>query len=242
MFRTALLLAFCAALLACTPNKLSALTPKERTDYSGYLVTSAEPAASEAGAAMIERGGSAVDAAVAMQAVLGLVEPQSSGVGGGAFLVYYDAKSGKISTYDGREMAPAAMKPDQFLDANGKPKPYLEKVVGGQSVGVPGVMEMLALAHKDHGKLPWAALFDDGIKLADDGFALSQQTHDELSFLSPIEADAGPARLFLRRRGQSAAGRNRNPQHRLRAHAARARRESARASMKGRSPRTSQRP
>ncbi len=137
------------------------------------MVASAHPLASEAGLQVLRNGGTAVDAAVAVQMVLGVVEPQASGLGGGSFLLYYDAGSRTISVYDGRETAPAGATPTMFLDASGKPLPFREAVASGISVGVPGAVSLLELAHKEHGKRPWAELFDPAIAIARDGFAVS---------------------------------------------------------------------
>ena len=137
------------------------------------MVAAANPLAAEAGRKVLRRGGSALDAAVAVQAVLGLVEPQSSGLGGGAFMVFYDAKTHKVTAYDGREVAPAAATPAYFLGDDGKPLPRGRAILSGHSAGVPGAIAMLSLAHKEHGRLPWSDLFGDAEKLADDGFIVS---------------------------------------------------------------------
>ncbi|HWF78338.1 MAG TPA: gamma-glutamyltransferase [Caulobacteraceae bacterium] len=137
------------------------------------MVTAANPLAASAGLAVLKRGGSAMDAAVAVQAVLGLVEPQSSGLGGGAFMVYYDAKTRKVTAYDGREVAPKGAGPDMFLGPDGKPLPFFQAILSGRSAGVPGAVAMLYLAHKEHGRLAWSGLFDQAEKLADDGFVVS---------------------------------------------------------------------
>lgn len=137
------------------------------------MVAAANPHAAEAGMAMLRRGGSAMDAAVAIQATLGLVEPQSSGLGGGAFLLYWDAASRTLHTYDGRETAPAAATPDQFLRDDGTAMEFYEAVVGGLAVGVPGVPRLLELAHGQHGSLDWEGLFQPAIALARDGFEIS---------------------------------------------------------------------
>ncbi len=137
------------------------------------MVTAANPLAVEAGVAVLRKGGSAVDAAVAVQAVLGLVEPQSSGLGGGAFLTYYDAKTRKVIAYNGRETAPAGATPDMFMDAAGKPLPFPVAVVSGRATGAPGAVAMLAMAQAQHGKLAWKDLFGDAERLADDGFVVS---------------------------------------------------------------------
>ncbi len=137
------------------------------------MVSTANRHASEAAAAMLKQGGSAVDAAIAAQLVLSFVEPQSSGIGGGAFLLHFAGKDGQIDAYDGREKAPAAATPQLFLQASGEPMGFMAAVVGGRAVGVPGVIKMFELAHKAHGKLAWADLFAPAIKLAENGFAVS---------------------------------------------------------------------
>lgn len=134
-----------------------------------HVIVGSHKLATDAGLEMLRKGGSAVDAAIAAQAVMGLVEPQSSGLGGGTFLVHWDAKKKRVETYDGRETAPASATPDMFMK-DGKPMGYAEAVLGGRSVGVPGTIAVLALAHKEHGRLPWAKLFDPAIALAENGF------------------------------------------------------------------------
>ena len=161
-----------------------------------YMAVAAHPLAAAVGKEILRRGGSAVDAAIAIQMVLGLVEPQYSGIGGGAFLTYYDAKRKQIRTYDGRETAPAAARPDRFLNADGKPLQFYDAVVGGKSVGVPGVVRMLEMVHKTHGKLPWRELFQPAIQLARQGFPISPLLYDRLSkekYLPQIE----PARSYF---------------------------------------------
>ena len=137
------------------------------------MIAAAHPAAAEAGARILEAGGDAIDAAIAAQMVLGLVEPQSSGIGGGGFLLYYDAARGVVEAYDGRETAPAAADERLFLDADGAPRPWQEVAVGGLSVGVPGVVRMLEHAHRAHGRMPWARLFESASALAERGFVIS---------------------------------------------------------------------
>ncbi|MGB0631629.1 MAG: gamma-glutamyltransferase [Alphaproteobacteria bacterium] len=137
------------------------------------MISAANPYASEAGREVLRAGGSAVDAAIAAQMVLTLVEPQSSGIGGGAFLMHFRKSDRKVEAYDGRETAPAAIRPDVFLTADGKRRAFRDVSTGGAAVGVPGVLRMLALAHRDHGKLPWAGLFDRAIDLAENGFPVS---------------------------------------------------------------------
>ncbi len=134
------------------------------------MIAAANPLAAEAGLAMLRAGGSAVDAAIATQMVLGLVEPESSGIGGGAFLLLFDPRTGKTTSFDGREVAPASATPGMFLGLDGQPRGKQEVIPGGLSVGVPGVIGMLEMAHKKHGKLPWARLFQPAIALAENGF------------------------------------------------------------------------
>jgi gamma-glutamyltranspeptidase/glutathione hydrolase len=134
------------------------------------MIAAANPLAAQAGLEMLRAGGSAVDAAIAVQMVLGLVEPESSGIGGGAFMLVYNPKNKETTSFDGREVAPASATPGMFLDAAGKARPKPEAIPGGLSVGIPGVVAMLEMAHQKYGKLPWARLFQPAIKLADDGF------------------------------------------------------------------------
>ncbi|MBL0915818.1 MAG: gamma-glutamyltransferase [Sphingopyxis sp.] len=137
------------------------------------VTSSADPRATEAGRQILHEGGTAADAAIAMVAVLTLVELQSSGIGGGGFMLYHNAKDGSISTIDGREMAPAAAKPDRFLNPDGKARGYSDVIPGGLSVGVPGNIRLMEIAHKKWGKLEWKALFQPAIKLAEDGYQVT---------------------------------------------------------------------
>jgi len=167
---------FCAALATLGLCGVAA-QPAAPTRADTQLVVSANPLASDAGRKILRAGGSAVDAAIAVQLVLTLVEPQSSGVGGGAFMLVYDAPragdAGDITAYEGRETAPAAATPDMFLGANGRPESFNNVGAGGLSVGVPGAVLMLESAHKQHGRLPWADLFAPAIELAENGFEVS---------------------------------------------------------------------
>ena len=138
-----------------------------------WMVAAANPVAVEAGARVLEAGGSAADAMVAVQAVLGLVEPQSSGLGGGAFLVWYDAASGTVTTLDGRETAPLQATPRLFQDAAGEPLKFFDAVVGGRSVGTPGTPMLMEEAHRRWGRANWGGLFEKAIGLAEDGFTVS---------------------------------------------------------------------
>ncbi|WP_022708138.1 gamma-glutamyltransferase [Paracoccus zeaxanthinifaciens] len=138
-----------------------------------WMVAAAHPLAVEAGAKVLEAGGTAADAMVAVQTVLGLVEPQSSGLGGGAFLVWYDAETGEVTTLDGRETAPMAATPTLFQDQNREPMGFMDAVIGGRSVGTPGTPRLLEVAHRKWGRANWSGLFDDAIRLANDGFTVS---------------------------------------------------------------------
>lgn len=140
-----------------------------------WAVASAHPLATEAGAEILKEGGSAVDAAVAVQSVLGLVEPQSSGLGGGAFMLYYDAATGQITAYDGREVAPLSAGPAMFLKEDGSRMGFYNAVTSGLAVGVPGAVAMLDLAHREHGELDWARLFARAETLADEGFIVGER-------------------------------------------------------------------
>ncbi|QNP49480.1 gamma-glutamyltransferase [Diaphorobacter aerolatus] len=164
---------------ATQPEGSSGYTEKPGWATTKFAVAAANPLATEAGYKVLQAGGSAIDAAIAVQMVLSLVEPQSSGIGGGAFLLH--ATGSKVEAYDGREVAPAAATENHFIGKDGKPLPFIEGVVGGRSVGVPGVVRMLELAHKEHGKLPWAKLFEPAIGLAEDGFKVSARLNTLLA-------------------------------------------------------------
>jgi gamma-glutamyltranspeptidase/glutathione hydrolase len=162
-----------------------------------FMVVAANPLAATTGYEVLKRGGSAVDAAIATELVLGLVEPQSSGIGGGAFLLYYDAKRSALAAYDGRETAPAAAKPDRFLGADRKPLAWPAAVISGKSAGVPGLLRMLELAHREHGKLPWAELFQPAIALAERGFPISPRLHALVAADSYLAEDENARRYFF---------------------------------------------
>lgn len=150
------------------------------------IASSADPRATEAGAEILAKGGSAADAAMAMMLALTVVEPQSSGIGGGGFLVHYDAKGATISTINGRETAPAAATPQRFTDTNGKPLPFLQAFPGGKSVGVPGNIRLMAEAHRKWGKLKWAEIFKPAIRLAEKGFVVNQTLESRLSMIERL--------------------------------------------------------
>ncbi|MCP4933592.1 MAG: gamma-glutamyltransferase [bacterium] len=178
-----------------TSSKLNNSPQSKVVKARYHMVVAANPHASEAGRAILRRGGTAIDAAIAVQMVLNLVEPQSSGIGGGAFLLHWSQNERKLTSFDGRETAPLAAKPTRFMK-NGKPMKFREAVPGGLSVGTPGVLKMLEKIHKRHGRLPWAQLFDPAIKLSIRGFALSPRLYTLLK-----KADAhsfnGAARAYF---------------------------------------------
>ncbi|WP_444902450.1 gamma-glutamyltransferase [Microbulbifer sp. SSSA007] len=161
-----------------------------------YMAVTANPHASRAAEQVLAQGGTAVDAAIAAQMVLGLVEPQSSGIGGGAFMLSYDADDKELQYYDGRETAPAAVDEHYFMH-EGKPRSFIRAVIGGYSVGVPGVIRMLEMAHKRDGKLPWESLFQPAIDLAENGFEISPRLHQLLLRLPSVAARPAIANYFF---------------------------------------------
>jgi gamma-glutamyltranspeptidase/glutathione hydrolase len=167
------------------PEPGTGLATAKLVTSKDQMVAAANPLAAEAGRAVLAKGGSAIDAMIAVQTVLGLVEPQSSGLGGGAFLVYYDATAKRLTTLDGRETAPMEASPKLFLDENGQPLKFFDAVVGGLSVGTPGTVMLMQEAHNRYGKLPWKDLFVPATKLATDGFEVSPR----LSSLIEAEGD-----------------------------------------------------
>lgn len=186
--------------------------PIARTAAEPFVVA-ANPLAAKAGLDVLARGGSAVDAAIAVQAMLSLVEPQSSGLGGGAFMTYFDAVEGKVRVFDGREVAPAQASPSMFLDAAGAPLGFAQAVVSGRATGVPGAVKMLATVHEAHGKLPWRGLFDGARRTAADGFIVSPRLA-RLVHLSTPEIATPDARTYFSRADGSlveAGDRLRNP-------------------------------
>ncbi len=164
-------------------------------------MAAANPLATDAGYQILKAGGSAVDAAIAVQMVLTLVEPQSSGIGGGAFLLHSNGKV--VEAYDGRETAPAAADEKLFLGADGKPVPFYDGVVGGRSVGVPGTVRMLEMAHKQHGKLPWATLFQPAITLAEGGFKVSARLNTLVKADAHLKKDPVAAAYFYKADGDA---------------------------------------
>ncbi|MGY0506016.1 gamma-glutamyltransferase family protein [Luteimonas sp. e5] len=175
-------------------------TVPSRPSHSGF-VSSAHPLATEAGLDVLRRGGSAIDAAIAVQAMLGLVEPQSSGLAGGAILLHYDAATGTIDSYIGRERAPASATPTMFSDAEGRPLSYEHAMLSGRATGVPGVLPALELAHRTHGRLAWGSLFESTSIRAREGFAVTPrlQQHIDGTFLQASAPDV--VKLFSRADG-----------------------------------------
>ena len=200
-----------AFLAACgTTNTVNIAAPAQPEGSSGYTakpgwatkkfaVAAANPLATDAGYQVLKAGGSAIDAAIAVQMVLTLVEPQSSGIGGGAFLLH--SAGGKVEAFDGRETAPMAADEKLFLGADGKPLPFYEGVVGGRSVGVPGTVKMLEMAHREHGKLAWAQLFVPAIQLAENGFKVSARLGALLKDEKYLKADPVAAAYFYKADG-----------------------------------------
>ncbi len=203
----AMLLAGCAS----TPSHFSYTVPDQPEGASGstekpgwattkFAVAAANPLATDAGYQVLKAGGSAVDAAIAVQMVLGLVEPQSSGIGGGAFLMHYNGKD--VEAFDGRETAPAAVRETLFMGADGKPMAFYDAVVGGRSVGVPGTVRMLEMAHQQHGKLPWGKLFEPAITLAESGFKVSARLNGLLGTEQHLRKDPVAAAYFYQADGK----------------------------------------
>ncbi len=194
----ALALAAGLALAQPAPEPASGFNPKHAIGATRFILAAAHPLAVEAGYGVLQRGGTAIDAAVAMQMVLNLVEPQSSGIGGGAFILHYSAAEAKLTAYDGRETAPAAARADRFIGADGRPQKLLDAVVGGKSVGTPGALRALELAHARYGKLPWAELFEPAIRLASEGFPLSPRLHSLLDWVRLPARDPAMRRMYYR--------------------------------------------
>jgi gamma-glutamyltranspeptidase/glutathione hydrolase len=191
--------------LAPAPEAATGRIAKATATAQRFMVAAANPLAAAAGRDILRAGGSAVDAAIAVQLVLNLVEPQSSGIGGGAFLVHWDEAARRVITLDGRETAPAAARPDRFIGPDGKPMRFVDAVVGGRSVGVPGTPRLLEEAHRRWGKLPWPQVLAPAIKLAEDGFAISPRLNGLLSGEKNLAKDARAAAYFYEADGQAKA-------------------------------------
>lgn len=163
------------------PESATGTLIQQSVEARHQLVVTAHPLATQAGYRILQQGGSAADAAVAVQAMLTLVEPQSSGIGGGAFMLYWDNANKQLKAFDGRETAPASADENLFMTDAGKPMRWWDAMVGGRSVGTPGVLAMLELSQKQYGKVPWASLFDDAIKTSEDGFRVSPRLNQLLT-------------------------------------------------------------
>ncbi|HVZ44440.1 MAG TPA: gamma-glutamyltransferase [Ramlibacter sp.] len=212
--RLLLALATACALLSCAapaqadfdyrippePEAASGFTAKPGWATTKFAVAAANPLATDAGYQVLRAGGTAIDAAIAVQMVLGLVEPQSSGIGGGLFLLHYDGHA--VEAYDGRETAPAAADEKLFLNPDGTPMAFNDAVVGGRSVGVPGTLRALELAHREHGRLPWATLFEPAIRLAEQGFKVSPRLATLAKANRFLKDDPVAASYFLDANGE----------------------------------------
>ncbi|MEZ5996999.1 MAG: gamma-glutamyltransferase [Hyphomonadaceae bacterium] len=199
----ALALAACAT--ASTPPARDSAAPQPRGEA---MAAAANPHAVEAALEMLRDGGSAVDAAIAAELVLGLVEPQSSGIGGGGFLLHYNAHDESVTGYDGREFAPAGAAANMFLDAQGRPMAFVDAQASGRAIGTPLLVAMLKLAHEDHGRLPWARLFEPAIRLADNGFEVSPRLARLVALSGEharLRADFEARAYFFDRAGQPVA-------------------------------------
>ena len=183
------------------PELASGWTAKPGWSARRFMVAAASPLASDAGWRILRQGGNAMDAAIAVQMVLTLVEPQSSGIGGGAFLLHSDGRA--VKAWDGRETAPAAADERLFFGADGKPVPFAEAVFGGRAVATPGAVVMLEAAHRAHGKLPWAALFAPAIELAEAGFAISPRLQIQVAGNPHLARDAQARRYFFDNEGRA---------------------------------------
>ncbi|VVP42908.1 gamma-glutamyltransferase [Pseudomonas fluorescens] len=208
LIATALILTACNApptsTLPVAPESASGYRTDLQARYaSRHMAAAANPLAAEAGREMLRQGGSAIDAAIAMQAVLTLVEPQSSGIGGGALIVLWDGKA--VRTFDGRETAPAGATEKLFLQADGTPMAFTQAQIGGRSVGTPGVLRALELAHRKHGRLPWATLFEPAIQLAEQGFPISPRLHLLIASDSSMRSSPDMVAYFLNTDGSPKA-------------------------------------
>ncbi|PZO01899.1 MAG: gamma-glutamyltransferase [Hyphomicrobiales bacterium] len=191
--------------VAPAPEAATGRTLKQAGTAQRFMVAAANPLAASAGRDILRAGGSAVDAAITIQLVLNLVEPQSSGIGGGAFLLHWDEAGKRLVTLDGRETAPAAAKPDRFIGADGKPMRFIDAVVGGRSVGVPGTLKLLEEAHRRWGRLPWAQVIDPAIRLAEEGFTISPRLNGLLSRETNLAKDPRAAAYFYEPDGKAKA-------------------------------------
>jgi len=196
---------------ACNAQTNQQATPEIATDFTlkpavsaqRHMIVAANPHAAKAGRDVLRQGGNAIDAAITAQLVLNVVEPQSSGIGGGGFLLHFAAKNGGIEAFDGRETAPQAISPKAFLKPDGNPKKFFDAAVGGASVGVPGLLAMLDAAHKKHGALPWQDLFAPAIAIARDGFPVSERLHKMLTADKHLRTFEAPRQFFYQANGEA---------------------------------------
>lgn len=182
--------------LPAQPEAASGFAPRQAAHGRLYMAVTANPLATDAAVEILHAGGTAADAAIAAQLVLNLVEPQSSGLGGGGFLLYHDAREQRLRAYDGRETAPAAARPERFIGTDGKPLPFQEAAVGGRSVGVPGLPALLDLVYRNHGRTLWPRLFAPALRLAIEGFPLSPRLHKLLAEDRFLRDDPSARRLY----------------------------------------------
>ncbi|RZQ56894.1 gamma-glutamyltransferase [Pseudidiomarina tainanensis] len=213
MLFAAVAISACSDVAPTNVDKTTALDPEASTGFveksgvsaSNYMVAAATPAAAKAGETVLAAGGSAIDAAVAVQAMLTLTEPQSSGLGGGGFMLYWDADEQKLYTIDARETAPLAATPELFLDAQGKPpKQFMDAVTGGRSVGTPGILRGLEMAHQRWGNLAWSELFAETIDRAEQGFVVGERLQKLLELkLSPGLLEMAPGNAYFYPNGQA---------------------------------------
>ncbi len=203
-FALAGVVSVCAARaeIAVQPEPSSGLTGKAEARGRLFMAVTANPLATDAVVEILQAGGTAADAAIAAQLVLGLVEPQSSGLGGGGFLLYHDARENRLRAYDGRETAPAAAQPERFLGTDGKPLPFFEAAVGGRSVGVPGLPALLDLVYRNHGRTLWPKLFGPALRLAVEGFPMSPRLHKLLAEDRYLREDPAAQRLYYETDGR----------------------------------------
>lgn len=193
---------FASAERPSQPEPASGITAAQEARGRLFMAVTAHPLATDAAVEILRAGGTAADAAIAAQLVLNLVEPQSSGLGGGGFLLYHDAHTNKLRAYDGRETAPRAALPDRFLGADGQPLPFVEAAVGGRSVGVPGLPALLDLVYRNHGRMLWPKLFGPALRLAIEGFPLSPRLHKLLAEDRFLRDDPAARQLYYEADGR----------------------------------------
>ncbi|MCP8894696.1 gamma-glutamyltransferase [Shinella daejeonensis] len=199
-----LAMAGCLVFAACAlaqersqPEATVAVAERQSVKAQNFMIATAHPLATRAGHAVLAAGGTAADAAVVVQTMLGLVEPQSSGLGGGAFLLYWDADAGQLTAYDARETAPLAADETYWLDENGEPRAFRDAVIGGRSAGVPGTPLLLETLHRDHGVLPWPSLIQPAIETAERGFAVTHRMAEAVAAADGLDSFVTTAEYFL---------------------------------------------